>query len=246
MSIVNFYEHLPKKYHSKIIDYKNKDLLKINLPMRGILLGASASGKSNLLLNLISQISAFNKIYLFVKDPEEPLYQFLIDSLQKVEKKTREQIIFYSNDMSDIPSYEEFRLEDNTLCVFDDIINSKSTELARVANLYTMGRKRNVSCLFLSQSYFKIPLIIRQNTDYVFILRVNTVRDLHRILAEYELNATREQIEEMYKISTKNRGDFLLIDVPTLNPDLRFRHNFKGFVLTGKSNLDNSDYEDDE
>ena len=229
--IVNFYAKLPKKYHSKTIDYKNKDLLQINLPMRGILLGASASGKSNLLLNLISQISAFNKIYLFVADPTEPLYKFLIESLQQVEKRTKEQIIFYSNDMNDIPPYEEFRLEDNTLCVFDDIINSKSTELQRVANLFTMGRKRNVSCLFLSQSYFKIPQIIRQNTDYIFILRVNTVRDLHRILGEYQLNATRDEIAQMYKISTKKRGDFLLIDVATLDNNLRFRHNFKGFQI---------------
>lgn len=229
MSIINFYDKIDKKYLPPKVSYNNEEKVNISLPVRGLLIGSSGVGKTNFLLNLIANIGAFNRIYLFVKDPEEPLYKFLIDHFQKIEKKVKDQIVFYSNDPTEILTYEDFDPKYNNLVVFDDLINSKSKDLERCANLYTMGRKRNVSCLFLSQSFFKIPLIIRQNSDVVFILRVNTVRDLHRILGEYQLDATRDEIEQMYKIATKKKGDCLLIDVATTNPNLRYRHNFTGF-----------------
>jgi len=234
--ITNFYDILPKEYKPSKIQYKNQDEVAISVPMRCLLIGSSGVGKTNYLLNLMKKISAFSKIYLFVKDPEEPLYKWMIDHYTKIEnqifKKTNKihKIIYYSNDPSEIPGYDHFEKKDSTLVIFDDLVNEKSKNLDRCANLFTMGRKHNVSCVFISQSFFKVPLIIRQNSDYCFILRVNTVRDLHRILGEYQLGATKEQIEDMYRKATGKRGDALLIDVA--GPDhLRYRHNFKPFVL---------------
>ena len=245
-SIVNFYERIPSKYKPKQIDYKSKDKLQLSLCLRACCIGSSGSMKTNFVCNLIAQIGAFNKIFLFVKDPTESLYKFLIDHFQEIEKKVKEPIIFFSNDPSEIPDYEFFDPKYNNLCIFDDLINEKSKDLQNVANLYTMGRKRNVSSIFISQSYFQIPKIIRQNTDVLFILKVNTVRDLHRILSEYQLEATREQIEKMYKIATRKKGDVFTIDVANQDPNLRYRHNFTGFKLPDSENYDDSEnYEED-
>lgn len=235
-NIVNYYNVLPKQFKSSKITYSNEDVIKVSIPARLLILGSSGVGKTNYLLNLMREISAFTKIYLFVKDPEEPLYAFMIDHYQKIEKRLQkksgkmEQLIFFSNDPSEIPSYDFFDKKDSSLVIFDDLINEKSKDLARCANLFTMGRKHNVSCCFISQSYFQIPKIIRSNSDYIFILRVNTLRDLNRILGEYQLGATRDQIEMMYREATKKRGDALMIDVAG-DDSMRYRKNFTPFVL---------------
>ena len=45
---------------------------------RILIIGGSRSGKTNTLLNLISQQDDIDKIYLYAKDLREPKYGFLI------------------------------------------------------------------------------------------------------------------------------------------------------------------------
>ena len=47
-------------------------------PYRILIIGDSGSGKTNALSNLIKNQPDINKIYLYVKDPYEGKYQFLI------------------------------------------------------------------------------------------------------------------------------------------------------------------------
>ena len=49
-------------------------------PYRKLIIGPSGSGKTNYLLNSIQKdYNIIDKIYLYVKDLEEPKYQFLIN-----------------------------------------------------------------------------------------------------------------------------------------------------------------------
>ena len=45
-------------------------------PYRILIIGGSGSGKTNLLLNLIENQPDIDKIYLYVKDPYEPKYEY--------------------------------------------------------------------------------------------------------------------------------------------------------------------------
>ena len=45
---------------------------------RILIIGGSGSGKTNSLFNLISQLPDTDKIYLYIKDPYETKYQFLM------------------------------------------------------------------------------------------------------------------------------------------------------------------------
>ena len=47
-------------------------------PYQILIIGSSRSGKTNILLNLINHKPGINKIYLYLKDPNEPRYQLLI------------------------------------------------------------------------------------------------------------------------------------------------------------------------
>jgi energy-coupling factor transporter ATP-binding protein EcfA2 len=242
----NMYDHIPAKYKPKKLNYKNHKNMKIDLPMRGLVIGSSGSGKSSTLLQLLELFGCFTRVYLFALNLEEPLYEYLLDGYNKASEKLGVQLIFYSNKIDEIPSWENFDKNQNNLVIFDDLINEKNISRSNVGNLFTLGRKQNISCLFLSQSFFKVPMIVRQNSDYIFILRVNSQRDLARMLSEYQLGVNMIQLNEMYSIATKEKGNFLLLDV-TSNSDeaLRYRKNFEPFILTNDQDDEEQD-EDDE
>ena len=55
-------------------------------PYRILIIGGSRSGKTNALLNLISQQDDTDKICLYAKDLSEPKYEFLIKSVNMQEQ----------------------------------------------------------------------------------------------------------------------------------------------------------------
>ena len=74
---------------------ENKTLYNENWPnipdhqYRILIIGGSGSGKTNLLLNLINKQPDIDKIYLYVKDPYEAKYQFLIDKRESIGLKIK-------------------------------------------------------------------------------------------------------------------------------------------------------------
>ena len=74
-------------------------------PYRISIIGGSGSGKTNILLNLISHQPGIGKVYLYAKDRSEANYKFLISKWGKTGLKRlndSEAFIEYSNDMDDI------------------------------------------------------------------------------------------------------------------------------------------------
>ena len=51
-------------------------------PYIKLIIGGSGSGKTNALLNLISQEDDIDKIYLYAKYLSKPKYQFLVKNLE--------------------------------------------------------------------------------------------------------------------------------------------------------------------
>ena len=82
--------------------------------------------------------------------------------------------IEYSNDMHDVyknvDDYNPYK-ENKILIVFDDMIadmihNKKLN--TTVTELFIRGRKLNISLVFITQSYFKVPKNVRLNTSHFF------------------------------------------------------------------------------
>ena len=72
---------------------------------RILIIRGSGSGKTNSLFNLISKLPDVDKIYLYVKDPYEAKYQFLVNKWESTGLKhfnDSKAFIEYSNCMDDI------------------------------------------------------------------------------------------------------------------------------------------------
>ena len=138
-------------------------------------------------MNLIENQQDIDKIYLYPKDPYEAKYQYLINKREGVginHFNDPKAFIEYSNDMHDVyKNIDEYNLdkENKILIVFDDMIadminNKKLNSI--VTELFIRGRKLNISLVFITQSYFKIPKDIRLNTSHFFIAKIPNKREL--------------------------------------------------------------------
>ena len=128
-------------------------------PYRILTIGASGSGKTNSLFNLISLQPDIDKIYLYTKDPYEAKYQFLINKRESTSLKhfnDSKASIEYSNDMDDIYKNTE-KYNPNKKCqilivfhdMIDDMLSNKNFNPI-VTELLIRDRKRNTSLVFIT------------------------------------------------------------------------------------------------
>lgn len=226
--IVNYYDHI-KSGDNKIRHYPMESKLNIKLPFRMLLCGPSGSGKTNVLLNLIKMIGIFDKVILLAKHLDEPLYKHLIDTYAKIEKKLKVQMMLPISTAKDMPEVEDCNEKENTLLIIDDMICEDKKELAKIGAFWTQARKKGVSMVFITQSYYAVPKIIRQNTQYIVIKKIDTPKDLTALLRETSLGIDMKELTHLYQTAL-NQGNshtsFFLIDTVTGNKSLRFRANF--------------------
>ena len=78
-----------------------------------------------------------------------------------------------------------------------------------------------VSLLFLTQSFYQTPKIIRQNTRYFIILKLSGARDLSMILKELSISKTKDDLLKMYEYATRNKFDCFIIDNEKVENKLR-------------------------
>ena len=128
--------------------------------------------------------------YICTKDPFETKYQFLINKRESTGLKhfnDPKAFIEYSNDMHDVyKNIEECNInkECKILIVFDDkiadIINNKKPN-SIVTELFIRDRKLNISLVFITQLYFKVPKGNRLNISHFFITKLKTKENFSKL-----------------------------------------------------------------
>ena len=215
----------------------NKNWLCIpDQPYRILIIGGSWSENTNVLLNLIEKQPDIDKIYSYAKDPYEEKYQYLIRIREKVgiyHHNGPRAYIEYSNGMRNIyknVDYSNPDKENKTLIVFDDMIADmihKKKLDSMVIELFIRGRKLNISLVFITQSYFKVPKDVRPNTTHFFITKILNRRETQEIARNHSSDIKTEDFTNIYRECTVELYSFLVNDT-TLASDnpLRFRKLF--------------------
>ena len=184
---------------------------------------------------MINNQPDIDKIYLYAKDPYKAKYQYLINKREKVgldHFKDPKAFIEYSNDMQyvykNIEDYNPNKKR-KILLVFDDmiadLINNKKLNPV-VTELFIRGGKLNISIVFVTQSYFKIPKDVRLNPTHFFIMKILNKRELQQIALNHSSDIDFKDFMKIYKKSTTEPYSFLVNDktLPSDDP-LRFRKN---------------------
>ena len=148
---------------------------------------------------------------MYAEGPYEDKYQYLINKRESVGLKRfndPKSFIEYSNDMHDvykkIDSYNHDK-ENKILIVFDDMIadminNKKLNSI--ITELFIRGRKLNISLVFITQSYFKVPKDVRLNTTHFFIMKIPNKRELQQIAINHSSDINTKDFIEVYRKCT--------------------------------------------
>ena len=189
-------------------------------PYRILIVDGSGSGKTNIFLNLINNQLDIDKIYLYAKGPYEAKYQYLINKREKAgldHFKDPRAFIEYSNDMQDvyknIKNYNPGKKR-KILTVFNDMIadmiNNKKLNPV-VTELFIRGRKLNISIVFITQSYFKVPKDVRLNSTHFFIMKIPNKRELQEIALNHSSDIDFKGFIKIYKKCTAEPYSFWLM-----------------------------------
>ena len=116
-----------------------------------------------------------------------------------------------------------------TLIIFDDMItymltNKKFNSI--VTDFFISGRKLSISVVFITQSYFPVPKIIRLNSTRYFSNKISNKRELQQTTFNHSADIGFQDFMSLYKKCTAKSYLFLVNDT-TLAPDnsSRFRKN---------------------
>ena len=88
------------------------------------------------------------------------------------------------------------------------------------------GRKLNISLVFITQSYFKIPNDARLTTNHFFIAKMSNKRELQQTAINHSSDINTKDFTNIYRKYTAERYS-LLVNNTTLesNNPLSFRKN---------------------
>lgn len=196
--IVNFYTRIPKDGN----DEPKHPVF--SLPFRMLVIGPSGSGKTNAALNIIRSLNdIFVDITVITKNSAEPLYEYL-------KHKLKDQCSIHDG-IESTPSVDSFDKKDRHLIIFDDMVLEKNQKA--IIDYYIRARKQNCSVMYLSQSFYQTPIMIRKNIGYLVIKKLSSANDLVRIIKESSITESKESLMEMYKDCTKDKFSWLLIDL---------------------------------
>jgi len=216
--LIDWYKKIPSKFLTKTHN-PNFKIHGIKLPFRALIIGSSGAGKTQTLLNIIHNMgNTFTEIYIITKNKKEPLYEYL-------EEKLGKQGLTIYEGIDKAPDLDkDISKEDQTLIIMDDLVLEKNQK--PLEEYFLRARKQNCSLIYISQSYFAVPPMIRKNLNYLIIKQLANLPDLFRIMREYSLGVDKKVLLKLYENSTTdNKQDFLLVDLDA-EPKDRFRKNF--------------------
>ena len=159
---------------------------------RTILVGPSFSGKTYLMLKILSRIPN-RDFYIITKSPPEQY------SNSKIKIKE------ISDQNKPLNEYE------NGITVFNDILGSSNSRF--IDQFFIRGRHDNLDIYYLSQSYFDLPKRTIRNNSNKIILFNQTLKDIehiHRDVAGYVMNY--DEFKELCRKAWEEDYNYLCID----------------------------------
>lgn len=201
--------------------------------------GRKGSGKTNLLLNLLTRKESpwykhYDLIYLISPTAEkDDKMKELVEDIgegqyyKELNNETLQSII------DSIDAYtEEFKAKKKNkgrkpayLIIYDDVIHDlvrkKDTRL--ISMLATQNRHRHITNVYLLQKYNTyLPTVVRSNLDCISYYRTDNKGELEAFVKEQ--NQDEDALMEMYRFATKEPFSFLHINMYA--PKTRFYHRF--------------------
>ena len=168
--------------------------------------------KNKHITSLRNEQDDIHKIYLYAKDLSEPKYELLIKNCENAGTKLlndSKAFIECSHTMDDvyenIDHYNSSRKR-KSLIAFNDMIADIMTNKrfqAIIKEMFIRCRKLNILLVFITQSYFSFPKVVRLNSTHYSIMKINSQRELQNIAINHSADIDYKDFVKIYKEFTK-------------------------------------------
>ena len=210
------------------------------LPLRGVILAPSGSGKTVLLSNLILKMyrGCFERIYVFspsvnVDQTWEAVKKYQED-VMKVKESDDEKLYFDHYNPEELEHIIDTQHKVilhmkkqkhshlfSVLAIVDDFADDPtfSRHSKLLHSLFTRGRHNSISTIVSSQKFNAVAPIIRVNATFLVVYKLRNTKDLETFLEERSGMIGRKELIELYQMATKDPYSFLYINLvaPKLN-----------------------------
>ena len=82
-----------------------------------------------------------------------------------------------------------------------------------VTQLFIRGRKLNISLVFITQSYVKVPKDVRLNTSHFFTTKLPNKRGLQQTAINHSSDISTKDFAKIYRKCANEPYSFLVIDI---------------------------------
>ena len=92
--------------------------------------------------------------------------------------------------------------------------------------MFIRGRKLNISLVFTTQSYFKVPKDVTINSTHLFIMKIRNKREFQQIALNYSSDISTKDFIKIHKKCTAEPFSVLVNDASLASDNLLlFRKN---------------------
>jgi hypothetical protein len=201
----------------------SKDGILPRFPFSMMISGRSGSGKTNLLMNLMTKKSLYGGFfhYVIVYSPTagdmDDSYKALNipeeNYIKDFSAETLEELIDSRKDLIEKKGIEWVGQNSRVVIILDDIIaNRKFLESPTALKLFALLRHYLVSIITLMQSYNKLPRPLRLNANALAIFPASQ-SEVEVLLKEVTPSGiSKRDFENVIDYATQDRYDFLYIN----------------------------------
>ena len=212
------------------------------LPMRSLIIGPSASGKTYLLNNLITNIykNCFERVYIF----SQSIYlDRTYDPIKETQKEIKNEDLYFetfdeaalqniiNNHSRIIAKLKDEKSKEmyNICIVIDDFIDDRriSNNSKALNSLFIRGRHSFISTICLIQKYISVSPMIRLNVSALIIFKLKNMKDLNALLDETSALINKKKLLEIYERAIEQKYNFLYINLMVDNINEMFFINFE-------------------
>lgn len=199
-------------------------------PFLLVINGSVKTGKSNMIMNFLYNKSFYKDVFddvyfisptihndktLTVLNNDDDIHK-ISENLDKLDT-ILETIVQHIDKKAERDS--KGKIKENTLIVLDDMLGYIKPN-SYASYLCTRYRHYGISLICTSQSFKKIPNVIRENASGYLLFKAKNKKEYKKITEE--MDGLHDNFEEYFKLATKDPYNFLFVNIR----DVRFFHNF--------------------
>ena len=224
--------------------------------LRGLLIGRSNGGKTNLLLNLLLRPGwlDYEVLMIYSNSLHQTEYQLLKRGFEMGLSKEQISNLIYNQSVidpliaitnykgtcdgnisakffeneSDIPDPKTLDPKLKNLLILDDCYLGKQSA---AGSYYSRGRHNNCDTLYISQNYFALPRnSVRENSNFIILFPQNS-KSISHIYQDHASELNYEEFFNFCQSCWSKKFDFVTIDLTSDILYGKFRKNIQTFYI---------------